>query len=1657
MARSSQLESLEARVVLTASGVPGNDNPPDLNLSAISEQNIVVGQAYTIDLFANGATVVDLDANDNPTGDAIRLLLDPDIGTDTPVGAKITTDGVFTWTPTADQVGTYRIIVIAVDRGTTPLADSEVFTIVVSATGNQSPSVDLNGPDAGTGYNGTFTEDGGAVPAVGSNLTVTDGDSANLESAKVVLTNHPDGTAESLAVDVTGTNITASYDSATGELTLTGTDSLANYQAVLRTLTYNNTSDTPDETVRTIEVTVNDGNSDSVKAVSKISVVAVNDAPTVDLNGEDVGTGFESTFTEDGGPVAIVDTDAIVDDVDSTTLTSATVTITNLFDGDAEVLAVDTTGTSLVASYVGGVLTITGNGTLAEYQQVLRTLTYDNTSQNPNETQREISVVVNDGEDDSIAAIALVNVVGENDSPDLEPISDQVATVGELFEITVTATDPDGDVLTFQLDRDDPSGNIPASATITKTSDTTAVISWTPSESDGPGPFVFVVLVTDDDATLPLSDQESFTVTLEANESPVVDLNGEDEGVDFESTFTEDGGPVAIVDTDAVVTDTDSTELTSATVTITNLLDGDSEVLAVDTTGTSITASYDTATGVLTLSGTASLADYQQVLRTLTYDNSSQNPDETQREVTVVVNDGNSDSVAATAFVNVVGQNDPPNLEPIADQQVVVGELFEITVTATDPDGDVLTFQLDRDGVGSNIPASATITKTSDTTAVISWTPAESDGAGPFVFVVLVTDDDATLPLSDQETFTVTLAANEAPTVDLNGEGTGVDFESTFTEDGGPVSIVGTDLTVDDTDGTELTSATVTITNLLDGDAEALAVDTTGTSITASYDTATGVLTLSGTASLADYQQVLRTLTYDNSSQNPDETQREISVVVNDGEDDSVAATALVNVVGTNDSPDLEPIDDQSAQVGQLFEITITATDPDGDSLTFQLDRDDPNSTIPASATITKTSDTTAVISWTPAESDGAGPFVFVVLVTDDDGDLPLSDQESFTVTLAGAPPAVDLNGDETGIDFEATFTEEGGAVAVVDSEMTVTDSDSTNLESATVQLVNFPNGTGEVLAVDVTGTSITASYDSATGILSLTGTDTVANYQLVLRTLTYNNTATEIDATLRTIEITVNDGDSDSAVATTSLTIELLVTEAPVVDLNGGDSGTGFTASYTEESTPVAIVDTDLSITDADSTELESATVTITNLLDGDAETLAVDTTGTSITTSYDSATGILTLTGTGTLADYEAVLRTLTYFNGSENPTETDRSIEIVVSDGTNDSLSATTVVSVIGVNDPPVFDAIADQTANLGQEMVVNITATDPDTASLTFSFDRTDPSGNIPASATITKTSDKGAQITWTPSESDGAGPFVFVVVVGDDDATTPLTAQTTFTVTLGGEAPVLDLNGDDAGTGFSNTFIEGTGAVDVVDTDLSITDSDSTNLESATIVLSDHQIDGTELLAVVTDGTNITASSYDDATGTLTLTGTDTLANYELVLRTLTYDNASEDPDTTDRTITIIVSDGTNDSVAAVSTIIVVPDNDSPDMVLPSPYDTGTAVEVNLNEEFSFTVSVTDPDNTFDEFTFLIDAEASNIPAQIAQPTISNPSGGTPGGTFTWTPTQAGTYTITLLVADGGGLADSETFIVTVVDNSAASLEGEAVDQALNDVLDESFM
>ncbi|TWU35785.1 FG-GAP repeat protein [Novipirellula aureliae] len=133
----------------------------------------------------------------------------------------------------------------------------------------------------------------------------------------------------------------------------------------------------------------------------------------------------------------------------------ATVSITNPLDGTDEVLTVDTSGTAIAAEYRNGLLTLSGVDSEANYQQVLRTVRYENTSEDPDTTDRQVEFVVRVAEFDSAVATSTLTVAAVNDFPEVAVSGSTAVTIGEgqLASISGTFSDVDSDdvVLTASI------------------------------------------------------------------------------------------------------------------------------------------------------------------------------------------------------------------------------------------------------------------------------------------------------------------------------------------------------------------------------------------------------------------------------------------------------------------------------------------------------------------------------------------------------------------------------------------------------------------------------------------------------------------------------------------------------------------------------------------------------------------------------------------------------------------------------------------------------------------------------------------------------------------------------------------------------------------------------------------------------------------------------------------------------------------------------------------------------------------------------------------------------------------------------------------------------------------------------------------------------
>ena len=155
-----------------------------------------------------------------------------------------------------------------------------------------------------------------ALPTgITGNLSVDDVDDTQIESATVSISNNYIAGEDQLTfTPQAGINGTF----ANGTLTLTGSASLTDYEAVIHSVTYNNTSANPSGATRTIEITVNDGDTDSISLSRDVEIIPVNDAP--------VQSGIETlplVYAENTGPVVVSNTLSL-SDIDAVSYTHLT-------------------------------------------------------------------------------------------------------------------------------------------------------------------------------------------------------------------------------------------------------------------------------------------------------------------------------------------------------------------------------------------------------------------------------------------------------------------------------------------------------------------------------------------------------------------------------------------------------------------------------------------------------------------------------------------------------------------------------------------------------------------------------------------------------------------------------------------------------------------------------------------------------------------------------------------------------------------------------------------------------------------------------------------------------------------------------------------------------------------------------------------------------------------------------------------------------------------------------------------------------------------------------------------------------------------------------------------------------------------------------------
>src|SRR5438128_741229 len=385
-------------------------------------------------------------------------------------------------------------------------------------------------------------------------------------------------------------------------------------------------------------------------------------------------------------------------------------------------------------------------------------------------------------------------------------------------------------------------------------------------------------------------------------------------------------------------------------------------------------------------------------------------------------------------------------------------------------------------------------------------------------------------------------------------------------------------------------------------------------------------------------------------------------------------STLTITLTGTNDAP-VAVADTNSGNEDTTISGTVATNDSDvddGPTRTYSLNAPVAGLTLNADGSYSLDAGNAA---YQHLAQGATTDVVANYTVTDEHGATSTS---TLTITLTGTNDAPVLNANGGSL----SYTENQAATAI-DAALLASDVDSTNLTGATVSITgNFASGQDVLGFTNQNG--ISGSYNASTGVLTLTGSSSVANYHAALRSVTYSNSSDNPSGATRTISYQVDDGQAANHASNivTSTVAVAPVNDAPVLNANGGS------LSYTENQAATAI-DAALLASDVDSTDLTGATVSITgNFASG--QDVPGFTNQNGISGSYNASTGVLTLTGSSSVANYQAALRSVTYSNSSDNPSGATRTISYQVDDGQTANHASTTrpsTVLVTPVNDAPV----------------------------------------------------------------------------------------------------------------------------------------------------------------------------------------------------------------------------------------------------------------------------------------------------------------------------------------------------------------------------------
>ncbi|WP_045859381.1 invasin domain 3-containing protein [Teredinibacter purpureus] len=912
----------------------------------------------TANVNGSNAGGIQITTNDGNSGsDSENLVFNIAATNDVPTltGTPITTvaeDSAYRFTPTANDID-------AADTLTFAITNPPTWALFSTTTGVLSGTPSNDDVGSTTGILISVTDGIETVNLPAFNLAVT-----NTNDAPIITLPSAPAVAENVANVAFADNvgiIDVDNDAQTVTLTLTGGTASVSTTG----LTFS-TGDGTDDTTMTFSGTL---------ASLNTALDAMTFTPTTNLSGANTGglqistndgnTGSDTqSFTFDisaaGVPIITLPAPPVVSEDDALVALDNGIQI-NDSDTDNQTVVLTITGGTVSFSTTGITFTV-GNGssdsnaafsgTLAAINTALDSMTFDASADINGTNAGSIAIQTTDDNGTTNATVSF-DITAVNDAPNVTLPSAPSITEDDTaiaIDNTLHLTDVDGDIQTVTLTLTGGTGSL-----------TTTGLTFTTGDGANDASMVFVASLTDANAAL---DTLTFTPTPNLNGSNAggiqVTTNDGNGGTDskalvFDINASNDA-PVITLPAAPNANEDDANIALENTFTIADN-DGDSQTTTLVATGGTLSISsaglsfsVGTGTNDTTMAFTGSLVEINTALTDATFTPTANLSGINAGGIAMETTDGNGGIHSAALSFDIIAVADAPIMSGSPTTSTPEDTPYRFIPAATDADGDLLTFAI------SNLPAWASF---DTTTGALNGTPTNGDVGTTDNVVLSVTDGLSIVSLA---AFNLTVTnTNDAPAI-VGSPATSVAADSHY-------------------------NFTPTATDVDAGDT--LIFSITNKPTWASYNTTTGEL--SGTPNATD-----------NGVTN------NIVIAVSDSLVTRSLPSFNLTVTGGNAAPTALP-QSQTTVENIPAVLTLNGTDPDGQTLTFNIVSTPVNGTL---------SGTGPALLYTPTTHySGTDSFTFTV----HDG---LENSAPATVTLTiledldedGTPDITDTDDDGDGI-----------------------------------------------------------------------------------------------------------------------------------------------------------------------------------------------------------------------------------------------------------------------------------------------------------------------------------------------------------------------------------------------------------------------------------------------------------------------------------------------------------------------------------------------------------------------------------------------------------------------------------------------------------------